>query len=151
MQNLSTTLLLEILSNKSITLPAGKAKFNWIDVQNKGEATAQLILNFEKHQNKAFEITGTENANFSEVSAIMSATIGTPITYTSVNPVRFYFKKRGEGFTSGFAVVMTMLHFLPRLQNEPEITNNYTMLTGKTPTTLQAFFEREKGMFLKVK
>jgi len=33
MQNLITTLLPEILAKKSITLPSGNAKFNWIDVK----------------------------------------------------------------------------------------------------------------------
>jgi hypothetical protein len=49
MQNLTTTLLPEIVKQKRITLPSGKAKFNWIDVKNIGEATAHLILNFAKY------------------------------------------------------------------------------------------------------
>lgn len=40
---------------------------------------------------------------------------------------------------------MTILHFLPRLQAEPKISDNYHKLTGKAPTTLQEFIEREKS------
>lgn len=144
MQNLTTTLLPEILDKKTITLPSGKAKFNWIDVKNIGEASARLILSFEKYQNKAYEITGTENKNFAEVAAIMSAIIGENFSYNRINPINFYFKKRKEGVEKGFALVMTILHFLPRFQKEPEISANYKKLTGKDPTTIAAFIHREK-------
>jgi uncharacterized protein YbjT (DUF2867 family) len=145
MQNLTTTLLPEILNSKTITLPSANAKFNWIDAKNIGEASARLILSFEQYQNKAYEITGSENKNFSEVTALMSEIIGANFKYISINPIGFYFKKRKEGVESGFAMVMTILHFLPRFQSEPEITDNYKMLTGKQPTSIAEFIEREKG------
>jgi uncharacterized protein YbjT (DUF2867 family) len=144
MQNLTTTLLPEILNSKSVTLPSGKAKFNWIDVKNIGEAAAHLILKFDKYQNQSFEITGTENENFEYVTRLMSEILGERITFKSINPISFYFRKKNEGVKSEFAVVMTILHFLPRLQSEPKITETYQMLTGKVPTTLEEFIEREK-------
>ncbi|MEX2485144.1 MAG: NmrA family NAD(P)-binding protein [Brumimicrobium sp.] len=148
MQNLTTTLLPEIQKSNTITLPSGKAKFNWIDTKNIGEATANLILSFEKYKNDAYEITGTENKNFYEVAEIMSEVTGTKFTYKRINPISFYFKKRKEGIQSGFAVVMTILHFLPRFQKEPEISDNYRMLTGKKPTLLKEFVERDRKQFV---
>lgn len=144
MQNLTTMLLSEIVENQTITLPSGHAKFNWIDVKNIGEVAAILIKSFEKYQNSAFEITGTENKNFQEVTEIMTEIIGTKFRFISINPIGFYFKKRKRGVKSGFAVVMTILHFLPRFQKEPEFSDNYFKLTGKKTTTLKDFIEREK-------
>lgn len=144
MQNLTTTLLPEIQKNQTITLPSGQAKFNWIDVKNIGEVSAVLIMSFEKYENNSYEITGTENKNFQEVTEILSKTIGTKFNFKSVNPIRFYFKKRKSGIASGFAIVMTILHFLPRLQKEPEISDNFKRFTGKNPTTLKEFINREK-------
>ncbi|WP_194976349.1 NmrA family NAD(P)-binding protein [Aquiflexum lacus] len=144
MQNLTTTLLPEIVKDKRITLPSGKAKFNWIDVKNIGEATAYLIFNFAKYQNRSFEITGTENKNFAEVVKLMSEITGETISFQSINPISFYFKKRKEGMASGFAVVMTTLHFLPRFQKEPDISDHYQKLTGKKPTSIREFIAREK-------
>lgn len=144
MQNLTTALLREIVDKKTITLPSRNAKFNWIDVKNIGEVTAVLIKSFEKYENKAYEITGTENKNFQEVTEILSEIIGTKFHFKSIDPISFYFKKRKGGLESGFAVVMTILHFLPRFKSEPEISENYKRLTGKNPTTLQEFIEREK-------
>lgn len=145
MQNLTTTLLPEILNKRSITLPSGKAKFNWVDVKNIGEASAQLIINFEIYKNDAVEITGPENMNFRNVANLMTKVLGEPIKFKSINPISFYFQKKKAGLEAGFAIVMTLLHFLPRLQTEPEISNSYQKLTRKDPTTLREFIEREKG------
>lgn len=147
MQNLTTSLLPEIQENGIITLPAGQAKFNWIDARNIGEAVAVLIQSFDRFRYKAYEITGTENRNFEEVAALMSKVTGIKIGYRSLNPVSFYFKKRKGGVQSDFALVMTLLHFLPRLQKEPKISNSFKLLTGKEPTTLIEFLEREKEKF----
>ena len=144
MQNLTTTLLPEILKKRSITLPSGKAKFNWIDVRNVGEASVHLLEHFEKNQNKVFEITGSENKNFGEVVNLLTKITGQQIRFKSINPISFYFKKKKEGAKSGFALVVTILHFLPRLQAEPKISDHYQKLTGKVPTTLAEFIEREK-------
>jgi uncharacterized protein YbjT (DUF2867 family) len=145
MQNLTTTLLPEILKSRTITLPSGSAKFNWIDVKNIGEASAVLIKSFDRFANNAYEITGTENMSFPEVTRLMSKVTGVDFQFRSVNPIRFYFRKRKEGVKSGFAIVMTILHFLPRFQKEPEISESFEMLTGKDPTKLEEFIEREQS------
>lgn len=149
MQNLTSALLPEILETHAITLPAGKAKFNWIDAKDIGKASALLIQSFDTHKNAAYEIIGTENKDFEQVAALLTEVCGFPVQYRSVNPISFYLAKRKMRMASGFAIVMTMLHFLPRFQTDPEISDSYRMLTGQEPTTLKAFIEREKHTFVK--
>jgi uncharacterized protein YbjT (DUF2867 family) len=149
MQNLTTALLPEILASRSITLPAGSAQFNWVDIRNIGEVVAILIMTFQQHRNKAFDITGPENLSFQEVVTLLSAGTKLDIRYRSIGPVRFYLLKRKQGIPSGFAVVMTILHFLPRFQQEPRISDNFRLLTGKEPTRLASFIEREREAFLR--
>ncbi len=147
MQNLTTTLLPDILSKNEIILPSKQAKFNWVDVHNIGEASAALIHQFEDYKNKAFDITGSENKHFAEVADLISAKTARSISFKNMNPISFYFHKRRAGAESGLALVMTILHFLPRFQAEPRISDNYIILTGKEPTTLEAFIQREKETF----
>lgn len=125
-------------------MPSRKAKFNWIDVKNIGEATAHLILKFDQYQHQAYDITGAENKSFDEVTGLMSDVLGERISFISVNPIRFYFLKKREGMSSAFALVITILHWLPSLQAAPNISDNYQKLTGKVPGTLQEFIERER-------
>lgn len=147
MQNLTTTLLPEIQQHQTITLPAGKAVFNWIDVCDIGKATARVMLNFEQYRNQALELTGAENKSFPEVAALLREITGHAIHYRSMNPFRFYFQQRNQGLDGGFALVKTLLHALPRLQKPPRITDTYTRITGLPPTRLRAFLEREQAVF----
>ena len=147
MQNLTTTLIRDIKTKRKIILPSGKAKFNWIDVENIGEAGAILLEKFAEYKNQAFEITGLENEDFAEVTSLINKTIENPILFRNVNPIRFFMIKKQEGMLDGMIIVMILLHFLPRFQKEPEISDFYERLTGKKPTYLKTFIEREKSKF----
>jgi len=148
MQNLTTSLLADIQNKWEIILPAGKAKFNWIDVNNIGEVSAIVLDQFQKYKNQAIELTGYENAGFYEVVEKMNQITGLNIRYHNVNPLKFYLIKKKEGMNSGRIIVMIFLHFVRRFQKEPRISGFYERLTGKEPTTLDTFFEREKEVFL---
>jgi len=147
MQNLTTTLLSDIQRKGRIVLPAGRAAFNWIDVKNIGEAAAILLTNFSDYKNQAYEITGYENASFYDVAALMNRKVSGRIEYKNVNPLRFFWIKWKDGMPTEIIIVMIALHVLPRFQEEPEISNLYEHLTGKKPTTLAEFFEREIDVF----
>lgn len=149
MQNLTTTLMGDIRTKREIILPSGKAKFNWIDIENIGEAGALLLDKFGEYINQTIEITGLENENFAKVTEIINKTIDNPIKYRNVNPLRFFRIKRREGMVKGMIIVMILLHFLPRFQKEPRISDFYERLTGKKPTDLKTFIEREKKQFEK--
>lgn len=147
MQNLTTTLMGDIKTKREIILPAGKARFNWIDIENIAETSAILLFNFDSYKNQALELTGLENENFDTVTSLINMVVEKPIRYRNVSPFRFYRIKKREGMVKGMIVVMILLHFLPRFQKEPRISNVYEQMTGKRPTSLKAFIEREKNKF----
>ncbi|MGB3636928.1 MAG: NmrA family NAD(P)-binding protein [Rivularia sp. (in: cyanobacteria)] len=147
MQNLTTILRKDIQNKRKIILPAGKAKFNWIDVENIGEASAILLEDFEQYKNQAVEITGYENKNFYEVIEVINKLIPDKIDFVSPNLLRFYNLKRQDGLGKEMILVIILLHFLPRFQKEPRISDFYEQLTGKKPTTLKQFVEREYKKF----
>jgi uncharacterized protein YbjT (DUF2867 family) len=147
MQNLTTTLIDDIRKNRRIALPAGKAKFNWVDVDNLGEIAAILLDEFEQYQNKAFDITGYENRSFYKVADIMSDITENEIRFVNTNPVRFFIQKNKQNLPSGMILVMFLLHFLPRFQGEPKISDFYEQLTGKKPASLKDFLIRNRDLF----
>lgn len=149
MQNLTTTLINDIKTKREIILPAGQAKFNWIDIENIGEAAAILLDKFEEYKNQAYEITGLENENFAKVTWLINNVIEDQIRFRNANPFKFYRIKKQEGMVKGMIIVMILLHFLPRFQKEPGISDFYEHLTGKKPTDLKSFIEREKKQFEK--
>ncbi len=147
MQNLTTTLHLEIKHKRSITLPSKNAKFNWVDIEDIAASTVHLILNFSDYQGQVLDITGTENENFQSVVNMINEQVENKLTYKSVGPFKFYRLKKKEGMSRGFIMVMLMLHYLPRFQKEPEISDNVFRLTGMKPKNLKAFIQREKKLF----
>ena len=147
MQNLTTTLLDDIKIKRQIILPSGRAKFNWIDIENIGETSSILLNRFSEFKNREIEITGDENENFSKVVGLINESIARPIRFRSVNPLTYFQIKKNEGMEKGLILVMIMLHFLPRFQKEPTISDFYEKLTGKKPTSLIDFIRREKEIF----
>ncbi len=147
MQNLTTTLLEDIKTKRQIILPSGKAKFNWIDIENIGETSAVLLERFSDYRNLTIELTGNENLDFFKVVDLINTSIKRSISFSSVSPFEFYMIKRKEGMIKGMILVMIMLHFLPRFQKEPVISDNYEKITGKKSIGLIEFIEREKIKF----
>lgn len=145
MQNLTTTLRKDIQEKGKIILPAGKAKFNWIDVDNIGEVAAIVLDNFERYKKQAFEITGYENMDFFKVTELINTVLNENIVFDNASLFRFYRIKKKEGMNKGMIMVMMLLHFLPRFQQEPQISNVYEQLSGKKPTALKEFIKREKA------
>lgn len=145
MQNLTTTLKKDLQEKHEIYLPAGKAKFLWIDAQDIGKAIAAVLSNTEIHRNKAYTITGTKNEllSFEEVTTILREELHEKYTYKSSNPISFFIKKKKEGEKTAFIFVLIMLHFAPRFQKPPKITTDFEVLTGEKPTPLREFVNRE--------
>lgn len=149
MQNLSVPLKYDILEHERIYIPAGKAKFNWINADDIGIAAARILESPEDHENKIYTLTGSENLNFDEVVRQMSEVLDYRVHYTSPNAFRFYFNKRSKGLKPTFILIMIMLHYLPRFQKDPEIFDDIIKLTGKKPLLLKDFLQQNKSEWQK--
>lgn len=143
MQNITTTLLDDVKRNK-ITLPSGNAKFNWIDVKDIGEVGAKVIDQFEIYSGEAIELTGQENLSFKTVVSFINELLETNMIYKSVGPFKYYRIKKADGLVKGQVIVMVLLHFLPRLQGEPHISNNVERITGHLPINIREFILNNK-------
>lgn len=146
MQNLTSTLWSDIVQHRKIVLPSGRAKFNWIHVDDIGAVAATVMAHFDRFAGQKLVLTGTENLSFGEVVQRWNAYLDESVKYQSVNPIRFYFYKRKQGITQGFIIVMLLLHFLPRFQQEPEITATIQDLLQRPPKRLDDFLQEAARM-----
>ncbi len=144
MQNFIGSLNNDLINKHRIYLPAGNAKFTLVDVADVGAVAATVLLNTEAHLNKAYELTNNEKLSFSEMALKLSAGLGKNITYKSPNLLRFFFVKRKEKIPAMLILVMIMLHYLPRFQQEPIITNWIKKITGKAPVSFNEFIAKNK-------
>lgn len=153
MQNMTTTLRGDIVGrDRRIFLPAGDARFNWVDIDDVAEVAAVVISRFDEFRNTALDVTGSENETFETVASLIRDVTGADdVRYESVGPLRYVLTKRQEGEPMEKILVLTMLHYVARFQrdDEPVVSDIYQRITGKPPTTLREFLEREKLKFVK--
>ena len=123
MQNFLGSLHHDLVVKKKIFLPAGNAKFTLVDVHDIGDVAAVIMTNSNKHINTSYELTNNEKITFGEMASQLSNELGEKITYESPNLLNFYWTKRKEKIPFMLILVMMMLHYLPRFQKEPLITD----------------------------
>ncbi len=147
MQNFTTILRNEILEKNRIFLPAGKAKFNLIDVNDLAAVAVEILLEPAPHRNKAYDLTNSEQMGFSGMCGVLSKVLGREIRFVSPNPLTFFIQKRKEGVPAPYILVMILLHYLPRFQPTPPTTAWLEQIAGRKATTFEGFVQREKSKF----
>ena len=146
MQNFTTTLHNDLVNKKRIYLPAGNAKFTLIDVRDIGLVSAIVLTTTSQHINKSYELTCNEKFSFSEMANILSNNLRTNIQYKSPNLISFFLTKREENTPTMLILVMIMLHYFPRFQKEPEITDCVKNITNVQPITFEKFINDNKKL-----
>ncbi len=141
MQNFTTTLRDDLVQKKRIFLPAGIAKFTLIDVRDIGVVAAKVLTNSTLHINKSYELTNKEKLTFAEMAAKLSSVLGVKIQFISPNLIRFFLTKRKEKMPIMLILVMIMLHYSPRFQKEPAITDWVEKITGREAITFAQFIK----------
>ena len=147
MQNFITTLQADLVQRDEIFLPAGKAKFTLVDVEDIGEVAARVIQNTESYENQALELTTNQALSFGEMAICFTEILRRKIKYISPNLITFFLRKRKEGMATPFILVMIMLHFLPRFQNTPSTTATIAKILGRAPITFAEFIQKNKSSF----
>ncbi len=148
MQNFTTTLYDDLVNKRRIYLPAGNAKFTLVDVSDIGNVAAAVLTNTASHTNKIYELTCNEKFTFYEMVAKLSNGLGIKINFVSPNLFAFYLTKRKEKMPVMLILVMIMLHYLPRFQKEPRVTDCIELVTGKPPTTFEHFIDANKNLLM---
>lgn len=148
MQNFTTTLKNDLLNKKRIYLPAGNAKFTLVDVRDIGNVAATVLTNVAKHINKSYELTSNKKLSFNEMAEKLSDVLGVKIKYESPNLLHFYRTKHKENTPFMLIVVLIMLHYFPRFQKEPAITNCVKEITGIEPISFETFIKDNKTLLV---
>ena len=146
MQNFTTTLNNDLVNKKRIYLPAGNAKFTLVDVRDIGNVAAIVIANAANHINKSYVLTCNQKFNFEEMAERLSVGLGVIIKYESPNLLNYYITKRREKTQFMLIMVLIMLHYFPRFEKEPEITNCINDIAGNEAISFETFISDNKNL-----
>ena len=145
MQNFTTTLHDDLVNNRRIYLPAGRAKFTVIDAVDIGSVAAKVLVEPQNHVNKSYDLTNNETLTFAEMADKISKGTGKDIKFISPNLLQFFLTKRRENVPVALILVMIMLHYLPRFQEIPKTTKSVKNITGQEPKTFDEFVFANKN------
>ncbi len=140
MQNFLGPLRADLEERHCIFLPAGRARFTLVDTRDvAGVASLVLVAPVDRYAGRAYALTAAHSMSFARMAAELSRGLGRPIGFISPGPWRFYRTKRREGMPRPFALVMLLLHWLPRFQAEPPVTGDLAALLGRPPREFAQF------------
>ncbi len=123
-----------------IFFPAGEGKVAFAARQDLGEAAA-TILSTEGHENKTYNLTGSEAYSFAEIAEELSSLTGKTVAYTSPEPAAFEGMLKQFGLPEGI-VVMSVL-FAAGIKNNDFSSPSDTLeqFLGRKTTDLKAFLK----------
>ncbi len=149
MQNFTSALNDELLRRHRIYLPAGNARFTLVDVGDIARVAALVLTQpGTQHHGQAYTLTSETPLTFQQMAAQLTTGLGTPITYVSPSPWRFYRSLRRDGREPGLILVMLLLHMLPRFTGTPAVTHTVADLTGRAPIEFAQFVAAHRDELL---
>lgn len=134
----------EHVLDTGIFLPAGDTTSAFALRNDMAEATANILIN-ERHENKEYSLSNTENISLQEIAQDLSDIVGKPINYVSP-PQEVYIETLTQagvpaeyiGIFAGFAEAIKQGEFLTE---KTDLEN----LLGRKPTTAKAFLKEVYG------
>lgn len=135
MQNLDTTHRADIVAHGDLFIPAGNGRTAFIDTRDIGDVAGRVLVE-PGHEGVAYALTGDESLSYGDVAAIMTATLGRPITYSRPSLLAFARRMRQRGHPWGYIGVMVGVYATTRLGRAATVYPDAAALLGRRPRTM---------------
>lgn len=146
MQNFHTYWLHGIREHHAIQLPTGSARGSFIDARDIAASAAALLQRTDTER-QAFDLTGSEALDHTEVAALLSEATGRTIRYDDISPDAMRANLLGAGLPEAYAEFMlVILHFFSLGYSE-RITDAVSMITGQAPRRMAAYAQEYAAAF----
>nr|WP_245432352.1 NAD(P)H-binding protein [Mesorhizobium loti] len=119
-----------------IRVPAGEGKTSFIDARDIAAAAAGALVT-ERHDGKAFALTGSKAYDYGEAAALLSKALGRTIRYNSVDDRTFIAEMVANGLSQGYAELLAAI-FHPVAEGwVAAVTDSVEVLSGAKPRSLE--------------
>ncbi|RQO30800.1 NAD(P)-dependent oxidoreductase [Taibaiella sp. KBW10] len=131
----------QLLQTKSIFLPTGDGKTSFVVREDFAQAEANIIAQAAQHENKIYELNGTEQLSFAEIGTIIAGASGTELQYTSPDVTTFTDALSAAGLPS--VVIDTLSQFSQAIAagEFDTVTDDLARLLGKAPQSVSEFLK----------
>ena len=135
--------------NLAYALPSALASGEWVTAAGAGGVAyiaredlalaAAVALASDSSGNRTFTLTGTQALNAREIAAKVSAATGRPLTVVDVTAEQLAEGLRAHGFPPVLADVFTSFDVATAAGDLAEVTDDFATLTGRAPSTFDAW------------
>lgn len=147
MQNLSTTHCAEIRQENMLMMPAGKGKTSFVDGRDIAAVGVKALIE-SGHENKAYDLTGSEALDYFTVADLLSKTLQRKITYRNPSIIAFIRRMKAQGNIWAYTLVTSALYTTARLGMAAKITNETEQLLGRSPIRMCQYIKDYKKAWM---
>lgn len=147
-QNLQDAYLIDLLEDSRIFLPAGQAKFNWIDVRDVADVAALVFAKPEQHRAKSYALTGPGAVSWDHLTRLLSEAAGRPIHYQSVSIPAYVAHLRRRKLAIGAIFVQTILHALLRFGQGARYDPTLEQLLGRPGRSVDVYIRDHAAIWM---
>ena len=138
MQNFSTMHVGSIKNQNAIFVAAGDGKTSFIDIRDIA-AVAAAALTDEKHQNKAYALTGAESLDHHQVASVISKYSGKNIQYVPISEEDLVKGLQSFGTPPHLIEMMVMLFRFVRQGYTGGVSHDVNDVLGRPPISFDQF------------
>jgi uncharacterized protein YbjT (DUF2867 family) len=144
MQNFHTFWLHGIQSQGQIFLPVGQAKGSFIDTRDIAAVAAKL-LSSDDFANAAYDLTGSEALDHTQVAAILSKVGGRTIGYTEISEDAMREGLLGAGLPADYTEFLLIILGAFKAGHAERVTDGVQRITGKAPIRFEQYAQDFKA------
>jgi len=127
----------------------GDARIGWIDVADIAAVAAAALRDPDAHAGQTYSLA-TDLASMDQIAAMLSRVTGAPWQYQAREPDEFYERVTAAGADPVYMKCVRNTFERTRSGSLPELCevyDNMRRLTGREPTSLQTYLERNRSAF----
>ena len=138
---------LQSVQDGVIFAPSEKGKTSYVDIRNVGEASSIVLDNPSAHKGKIYAITGSEALTHSQMADIFSQQLSKKVVHISPSIEEYKEKLASLNLPKPLYEFLAVLYRTIAKGQWKEVSNDYTLLTGKKATRFTDFVKEYKGVF----
>lgn len=148
MQNFNTFWVGGILSQSKILLPAGSAKTSFIDARDISAVAAKLLTTDDSFSNKAYNLTGSEAIDHSQVALAISEASGRKVSYQEISSEEFVNMLSGFGLAKDYVQFLNLIMGYLKAGYNSTVTSSVKDILGREPLKFQNYAKDYRASFI---
>ncbi|KAA3436517.1 SDR family oxidoreductase [Rufibacter hautae] len=147
MQNFANMYAHTIKESNTFYQPAGEGRVSHVDVRDIGDVAAEILLNPDEHNGKAYTLTGPQALSGNEVAEIFSRVLGRTIQYVDLPEDAARAAMQQQGMPDWMTESLLELNAITRAGFASGVTSDVQEILGRQPYTFEEFVQVYRDCF----